>query len=111
LRTSGLVQEEIFHTLTAENVCLYCIAVTSADFNSVTVMYVQAENNAYYANQTMLKNGYINRGANMQIYKTLIRPVVTYGCEPNIIRLIYSRRLRWAGHVARMGEREMHTGF
>jgi hypothetical protein len=29
----------------------------------------------------MLKNRYINRGAKMQIYKTLIRPVVTYGCE------------------------------
>jgi hypothetical protein len=24
---------------------------------------------------------------------------------PNIIRVIKSRRLRWAGHVARMGER------
>jgi hypothetical protein len=29
----------------------------------------------------MLKNRYINRGAKMQIYKTLYRPVVTYGCE------------------------------
>jgi hypothetical protein len=29
----------------------------------------------------MLKNSYINRGAKMQIYKTLIRPVLTYGCE------------------------------
>jgi len=24
---------------------------------------------------------------------------------PNIVRLIKSRRMRWAGHVARMGER------
>jgi hypothetical protein len=23
---------------------------------------------------------------------------------PNIVRVIYSRRLRWAGHVTRMGE-------
>jgi hypothetical protein len=29
----------------------------------------------------MMLNRYINRGAKMQIYKTLIRPVVTYGCE------------------------------
>jgi hypothetical protein len=29
----------------------------------------------------MLKNRYINRGAKMQIYETLIRPVVTCGCE------------------------------
>ena len=25
-------------------------------------------------------------------------------CSPNIVRLIKSRRMRWAGHVARMGE-------
>ena len=25
-------------------------------------------------------------------------------CSPNIVRLIKSRRLRWAGHVARMEE-------
>jgi hypothetical protein len=25
--------------------------------------------------------------------------------SPNIIRMIESRRMRWAGHVARMGER------
>jgi hypothetical protein len=42
---------------------------------------IQAGNKAYYANQMMLKNRYINRGAKMRIYKTLIRPVVTYGCE------------------------------
>ena len=26
-------------------------------------------------------------------------------CSPNIFRVIESRRVRWAGHVARMGER------
>jgi hypothetical protein len=29
----------------------------------------------------------------------------------NIIRVIKSRRLRWAGHVARMGRGEVHTGL
>ena len=42
---------------------------------------IQAGNKAYYANQKMLKNRYINRRAKMHIYKTLIRPVVTCGCE------------------------------
>jgi hypothetical protein len=42
---------------------------------------MQAGNNACCANQMMLKNRYINRVAKMQIYKTPIRLVVTYGCE------------------------------
>jgi hypothetical protein len=42
---------------------------------------IQAGNKAYYANQIMLKNRYINRGTKMKIYKTRIRPVVTCGCE------------------------------
>ena len=28
-------------------------------------------------------------------------------CSPNIVRVIESRRMRWAGHVARMGERSV----
>jgi hypothetical protein len=31
--------------------------------------------------------------------------------SPCIIRVIKSRRLRWAGHVARMGGGEVHTGL
>jgi hypothetical protein len=82
----------------------------------------------------------------MRIFKTIILPVILYGCEiwsltlrankvlrrilgqkrdevtgewrklhneehrnlyssPSIIRIIKSRRMRWAGHVARMGEK------
>ena len=30
---------------------------------------------------------------------------------PNIVWVIKSRRMRWAGHVVCMGRGEMHTGF
>lgn len=30
---------------------------------------------------------------------------------PNIIRVIQTRRIRWGGHVARIGITEMHTGL
>jgi len=29
-------------------------------------------------------------------------------CSPNIVRVIKSRRMRWAGHVARMGEKGLY---
>ena len=34
-------------------------------------------------------------------------------CSPNIVRVIKSRRIRWAGHVARMGDKkgEVIQGF
>jgi len=31
-------------------------------------------------------------------------------CSPNIVQVIKSRRLRWAGHVARMGEERGRIG-
>jgi hypothetical protein len=31
--------------------------------------------------------------------------------SPNIVTVIKSRRMRWAGHVARMGRAEVFTGF
>jgi hypothetical protein len=29
-------------------------------------------------------------------------------CSPNIIKMIRSRRVRWTGHVARMGEKNTY---
>jgi hypothetical protein len=71
----------------------------------------QAGNKAYYANQMMLKNRYINRGAKMQIYKTLIRPVVTYDCESwtmkkedeNILRRFERKIIRRIYGLVRQG--------
>jgi PAS domain-containing protein len=31
--------------------------------------------------------------------------------SPNIIRMVTSRRMRWAGHVAWMGRGYLYTGF
>jgi hypothetical protein len=31
--------------------------------------------------------------------------------SPNIITMIKTKRMRWAGHVVRMGRRGMHVGF
>jgi hypothetical protein len=31
--------------------------------------------------------------------------------SPNITRMIKSRRMRWAGHIARIGRRGMHIGY
>jgi hypothetical protein len=42
---------------------------------------IQAGNRAYFANLRLLKNKIVSRAAELQLYKTLIRPVVTYGTE------------------------------
>jgi hypothetical protein len=31
--------------------------------------------------------------------------------SPSVIRMVKSRMMRWAGHVARMGRSRMHIGF
>ena len=38
-------------------------------------------NKAYYANRQLIKNSLISRNSQLQIYRTLVRPVVTYGSE------------------------------
>jgi hypothetical protein len=109
-------------------------------------------NACYYSIQNLLSSRLISKNLKIKIYKTVILPVVLYGCEtwsltlreehrlrvfenrvlrrifgpkreedgslrklyndelhslyssPNIVRVIKSRRMRWARHVARMGE-------
>jgi len=107
----------------------------------------------YHSVQNLLSSRLLSKNLKIKIYRTIIWPVVLYGCEtwslelreerklrmfentvlrrifgprrdevtgewmrlhneelndlytsPNIVRVIKSRRMRWAGHVARMGE-------
>jgi hypothetical protein len=110
-------------------------------------------NACYHLAQSLLSFRLLSRNIKVKIYKTIILPVVLYGCgtwsltlreesrlrvfesrvlrrifgpkrdevtgewiklhneelrvlysSPNIIRQVKSRRMRWAGHVARMGK-------
>ncbi|KAJ4448615.1 hypothetical protein ANN_00005 [Periplaneta americana] len=110
-------------------------------------------NACYYSVEKLLSSSLLSKNMKVRIYKTVILPVVLYGCEtwtltlreeqrlgvfenkvlrkifgvkrdevtgewrklhnaelhalyssPDIIRNIKSRRLRWAEHIARMGE-------
>ena len=114
---------------------------------------VKSGNACYHSVQNLLSSRLLFRKLKIQIYRTIILPVVLYGCEawllelreerklrvfenmvlrrifgprrdevtgewrrlhneelsglyssPNIVRVVKSRRMRWAGHVARMGE-------
>jgi hypothetical protein len=114
---------------------------------------LNSENACYSLVQSLLSSRLMCRNVKVKLYKTVILPVVLYGCEtwsltlreeprlrvfenrvlrriyapkrdevtgewrklhngellnlyssPDIVRQIKSRRMRWAGHVARMGE-------
>ncbi|KAJ4426744.1 hypothetical protein ANN_26543 [Periplaneta americana] len=114
---------------------------------------INMANACYYSVEKLLSSSLLSKNVKVRIYKTVILPVVLYGCEtwtltlreehgfrvfenkvlrkifgtkrdevtgewrklhntelhalyssPDIIRNLKSRRLRWAGHVARMGE-------
>jgi hypothetical protein len=63
---------------------------------------IQGGNEAYFANNTLFKNKLISRSTKMQIYKTIFRPVVTYGsetwtlstAEENALRIFERKMLR-----------------
>jgi hypothetical protein len=114
---------------------------------------LKSGNAGYHSVQDLLSSSLLSKNTKIKIYRTIILPVILYGCEtwsltlreehrlrvfknrvlrrifgtkrdgvtgewrrlhneelndlyssPNIIRVIKSRRMRWAGHVARMGE-------
>jgi hypothetical protein len=110
-------------------------------------------NACYYSMQNLLSSSLLSKTLKIMIYRSIILPMVLFGCEtwsltlrterrlqvfenrvlrrvfgpkrdevtvewrklhneelmelyslPNIVRVVKSRRMRWAGHVARMGE-------
>jgi len=42
---------------------------------------MQAGNRSLFANKILLKNKDLNTARKLKIYKSIIRPTVTYGCE------------------------------
>jgi hypothetical protein len=115
---------------------------------------LKSGNACYHSVQNLLSCRLLPKNTKIRVYRTIILPVVLYGCEtwsltlreeqrlrvfenrvlrrilgpkrdeatgdwrrlhneelndlyssPNIIGVIKSRRMRWAGHVARMGEK------
>jgi hypothetical protein len=132
------------------------LGTTLTDQNHVheeTKSRLNSGNACYHSVQSLLSSRLLSRKLKVKIYKTIILPVVLYGCEtwsltlreehrlrvfenrvprrifgrkrdevtgewrkshngelhnlyssPDIIRQIKSRRMTWAGHVARIGE-------
>jgi len=114
---------------------------------------LKSENACYYSLENLLSSRLLSKNLKIKVYRTIILPVVLYGCEtwtltlrekrrlrvfenrvlrrvfeskrdevtgerrklhneelkdhysvPNIVRVVKSKRMRWAGHVAPMGE-------
>jgi len=114
---------------------------------------MKSGNSRCHSVQNLLSSSLLTKNLKIKIYRTIILPVVLYGCEtwsltlreerrlrvfenrtlrrifrpkrdeitgecrklhneeinelycsPNIVRVIKSRRMKWAGHVARMGK-------
>ena len=54
---------------------------------------IQAGNRSLFANKKLLKNKDLNAASKLQIYKSIIRPTVTYGCETWAVTVTEQNRL------------------
>jgi hypothetical protein len=77
---------------------------------------LKSGNACYHSVQNLTSSHLLSKNIKIRIYKTIILPVLLYGCETlslmlreeNRLRVFENkvqRRMRWAGHVARMGEK------
>jgi hypothetical protein len=133
-------------------VSAYCLRLTSIheEINS----RLESGDACYHSVQNLLSSRLLSKNTKVSVHRTVVLPVVLYGCEtwsltlrekqrlrvfenrvlrrifgpkrdeatgewrrihneelndlyssPNIFRVIKSRRMIWAGHIARMGEK------
>ena len=54
---------------------------------------IQAGNRSVFANKKLLKNKDLNAASKLQVYKSIIRPIVTYGCETWAMTVTEQNRL------------------
>jgi hypothetical protein len=54
---------------------------------------LQTANRSLFANKKLLKNKALNAASKLQIYKSIIRPTATYGCETWAVTVIEQPRL------------------
>jgi hypothetical protein len=47
---------------------------------------ISLENKAFYANQDLYKSKLLTKNSKLQMFKTLVRPVVTYACEMWVLK-------------------------
>jgi hypothetical protein len=55
---------------------------------------IAAGNRAYHANKKLLTNKLLSRNSKMSVYKTIIRPVVTYGSETWMMNIAHEEKLK-----------------
>ncbi|KAJ4441857.1 hypothetical protein ANN_11716, partial [Periplaneta americana] len=156
-REGGMEAHVLARTFGAAGKKLYGLRATTVtninDTREEIKHRINSGNACYYSVEKLLSSSLLSKNLNVRIYKTVILPVILYGCETwtltlreehrlrvfenkvlrkifgakrdevtgewrklhntelhalyssaDIIRNIKSRRLRWAGHVARMGE-------
>ena len=54
---------------------------------------IQAGNRSLFANKKFLKNKDLNAASKLQIYKSIMQPIVTYGCETWAMTVTEQNRL------------------